>query len=64
MESAIFANQMKFEKTKNNEKKKVTNNSRDNYAEYNRSSIFTPIIPIVNFWLRLECIDNRRNSKT
>ena len=43
MESTILANQMRCEKTKDQNKKNIGYNHRNNYTEYNKSSIFNTI---------------------
>ena len=46
MESPIFVNLLRFEKTKDKEKRVVSQNHRDNYTENNKSRIFTPLITV------------------
>lgn len=46
-ESAVFANQLRYEKILDNQKKNTTSHHRDKYAEHNRSNIFTPIPTVI-----------------
>jgi hypothetical protein len=48
MES-VFANQLRYEKIRDNQQKKQGLNHRDNYVENNKSRIFAPIQTVNSF---------------
>lgn len=56
-ESAVFVNQLRYEKIRDNQKKKATDNHRDNYTHYNKSNIFNPIKNV-----RISFIQNDSNN--